>query len=310
MMAEARRAAAAEQAVQRVRRVRQPRGELGRQVTGARVQRFLHPLRRLAGRRGQRDAQVRMRVEQAREHADDRGRLAGAGAAADDRHAARQCDDRRDALPVDVAGRRAEVACEAFAQHVGRQRIGGGAFAGLGDQRVGEPPFVVEIAREVETVVTVDDQRPLVATRERAERGDAARRERRAHVGERLVVALRERAERHAHMAAGGRPARRERGPRRPARRRGRRAGAARELADPACETFRERDAEIRGLRQPRGEAAGEFEQIVGRAHARPPSISRSSASTSSRAGRRACTPAGSPPLRQPGRTPRTNRYR
>ncbi len=310
MMPETGRPAAAQQPVQRVRRIRQARREFGRQVAGPRMQCFLHPLRGLAGRRGQRDAQPRMRIEQTGQHADDGRRLARARATADDRHAAGQRDDRRDALPVDFAVRRPEVTRETVAQPVGRQTFVRHGRTGLRDERIGEPPFVVEIARQVQVVVAVDDQRPLVATRERAERDHAARGERRANLVERCFVALRERAERDAHVAARGRTTRRERGARRPARGRGRRAGAASEIADPPRETFRERDAEIGGLGQPRDEAAGEFERIVLRVHARPPSIIRSSASTSARAGRRACTPAGSPPLRQLGRTPRTNRYR
>ncbi|MDR8937269.1 hypothetical protein FEP67_05645 [Burkholderia multivorans] len=309
MVAKARRTAA-EQPVQRVRRVGQPRREFGRQVAGTRVQRFLHALRGLAGRRGERNAQRRVRVEQTGQHADDGRRLPGAGPAADDRHAARQRDDRRDTLPVDFAGRRTEIACQVLAQALGRQRIVRARDAGLRDERIGKTPFVVEIARQIQVIVPVDDQRPLVAAHERAERDDAACRERRAHVVERRLVTLRERAERHADVTGRGRAARREGRACGPARGLGRCARAPREIADPAREALRERDAEVRRLGQPRDKAAGEFERIVGHVHAAPPSIIRSSASTSSRAGRRACTPAGAPPLRQAGRTPRTNRYR
>ena len=312
VMPEAGRPAAAQQPVQRERRLRQARREFGRQVAGPCVQCFLHPLRGLAGRRGQRDAQPRMRVEQTGQHADDGRRLARARATADDRHAARQRDDRRDALPVDFAGCRPEVTREAVAQPVGRETFVRRGHTGLRDERIGKPPFVVEIARQVQVVVAVDDQRPLVAACERAECDHAARGERRADFVERCFVALRERAERDAYVAARGRATRRERGARRPPRGRGRRTGATSQIADAAREPFRECNAEIGGFGQPRDEAAGKFERVVlhVHVHARPPSIIRSSASTSARSGRRACTPAGSPPLRQPGRTPRTNRYR
>ncbi|CAJ3077974.1 Uncharacterised protein [Burkholderia pseudomallei] len=307
--------ATAQQPVQRAGRARQARREFRRQAAGARVQRLLHPLRGLAGGRGKRDPQLRMRIEQARDHADDRRRLAGARPAAHDRHAARERDERRNALPIDAPLLlRPEIADEPLAERVGRERIGAArrraaASAPL-DERVREPRLVFEVAREIQPTIAIDDEWALAAAHDAVERGHAARGERRAYVVVRLVVALRERAQRDAYVPRRRRAARGERRACRPARGRGARADTPRQHPDPAREAFGEREPEIGRLGQTVRQAARPRETFVDHAHASPSRISASSASISARAGRRACTPALAPPFRQSGRTPRTNTYR
>ena len=75
----------AEQAMDRERLRRQALAQVGGQVRGALADRVQHPRGGLAGRRRQAIRQSGLPREHAGEHVDDGGRLAGAGAAADDR---------------------------------------------------------------------------------------------------------------------------------------------------------------------------------------------------------------------------------
>ncbi len=78
----------AQQAMNRERLGGQTLAQVGGQVNGGVADRFQHPRGGLPGGGGQADPAVRIAGEDAGEHVDDGGRLAGAGAAADDRQVA------------------------------------------------------------------------------------------------------------------------------------------------------------------------------------------------------------------------------
>ena len=90
----------AEQPMHGERRGGQAGGEFGRQGLRALAQGLEHARGGLAGGRGERDAELGLRLEQAGQQRGDSGGLAGAGPAADDGEPALPCEHHRALLPV------------------------------------------------------------------------------------------------------------------------------------------------------------------------------------------------------------------
>ena len=150
----------AQQAVNGERLRGQALAQVGGQVSGGVADRFQHPRGGLAGRGRQADPAVRIAGEYAGEHVDDGGRLAGAGAAADDRQGPfeRQC--RRDLLPVGAIAQSLRVGGEQAVEERLHVVSDGARFGGHGlHQPLREPALVVEVAVQVEAAVGVEDQR-------------------------------------------------------------------------------------------------------------------------------------------------------